>query len=84
MGKQIQCDGAFIEGVEDRWEYVHSIDACDIPRLIGMAKRNIVNPLNFVIPHNSLLSDCCGVLYWGDDGWVRCNECNKVFYIKEN
>jgi hypothetical protein len=34
-----KCDGAFLEEVENRWEFEKTIDACEaIPRLIRMAK----------------------------------------------
>ena len=36
-----KCDGAFIEEVEGRWEFQHTIDAFTFPRLLDLAKRGV-------------------------------------------
>jgi hypothetical protein len=35
-----------------------------------------------VLPHN-VIDDCCGCLYWADDGKIKCNECDSEFEINE-
>lgn len=34
-----KCDGAFLEEVEERWQFRHTIDAYTFPRLLELAKK---------------------------------------------
>lgn len=33
------------------------------------------------VPCSAIAGDCCGVLYWADDGRMLCNECKKEFDV---
>ncbi len=37
---------------------------------------------NSCVPCAAIDGDCCGVLYWTDDGRFLCNECGREFDIK--
>ena len=36
---------------------------------------------NSCVPCSAINGDCCGVIYWSDDGKFLCNECEREFNI---
>lgn len=34
------------------------------------------------LPCVAMDGDCCGVLYWADNGDIKCNECGMVFKVE--
>ena len=36
---------------------------------------------NSCVPCSAIDGDCCGVIYWTDDGKFLCNECGREFNI---
>jgi hypothetical protein len=37
-----KCDAAFIEEVKWRWEFEHTIDAYNFPRLLALAEKGAI------------------------------------------
>ena len=60
----------------------------DIPAYIIEELNQALNNRKHIIISNSCVScasvdgDCCGMIYWADDGKFLCNECGREFDIK--
>ncbi len=84
--KLCNCFPEKIEGEEQKF---------DIPRYIIDELENVLENIlkkttpkknrqvaNSCVPCAAIDGDCCGVLYWTDDGKFLCNECMQEFDIE--